>query len=303
MSKRLMFVGEPCLGNVIHKHFTNQGYQVELVCSGELVLDAVLAGLPDLVLVDVELPEMRGDTLCQTLREDDRLLDMPIILLARDGSRENHIAAYAAGANDFVTKPFDLEELASRIHVQLQQHSESSWSQLTALPGGVALRQALLYSLNNPTAGQVLVYVNIEHLAAYNETYSYLEGDELIGRTAQILREALAVTADGNKFLGYVGNGEFILITTASRRAIFQHLATARFNQVIPPNFYPVAARESGYFQICEHDGTTHPCPLVALRFETVLVDEESDNTWVSRVALPPALFVTLLARCCGERD
>lgn len=103
------------------------GYRVIPALSGDEGLELARSGNPDLVLLDMKMPGKDGFEVLKQLREDDETKDMPVIFLTADNDRENLVRAFAAGANDYIAKPFVSKELLARVatHVELKQCSDA----------------------------------------------------------------------------------------------------------------------------------------------------------------------------------
>jgi DNA-binding response OmpR family regulator len=119
MSKRVLVVeDDPVLTRVLRDNLTFEGFQVRTVADGNLALSAAKEFAPDLVLLDINLPGKSGLELCDMWRWGSQT---PIILLTAKGQKSDKIRGLTLGADDYVTKPFDLEELLARIHAVLRR--------------------------------------------------------------------------------------------------------------------------------------------------------------------------------------
>lgn len=108
------------VGNILSKH----GYQARGAASGALALEQVKAHLPDLVLLDVSMPEMDGYELCRRLKADPQARDLPVIFVSAHGEAADKLKAFAAGGVDYVTKPFQVYEVLARIQTHLNLHRQ-----------------------------------------------------------------------------------------------------------------------------------------------------------------------------------
>ncbi|HZX30668.1 MAG TPA: HD domain-containing phosphohydrolase, partial [Rhodocyclaceae bacterium] len=99
------------------------GYKVRPALGGEIALHAINASPPDLVLLDIRMPEMDGYETCRRLKANERLKDIPVIFISALSDTEDKLAAFAAGGVDYVSKPFQTEEVLARVraHVQLRR--------------------------------------------------------------------------------------------------------------------------------------------------------------------------------------
>src|SRR5947199_10083196 len=108
---------EPQIRRALRVALRANGYAVEEVENGEQALDAVAAHPPDLVILDLGLPDLDGVEVCRRLREWGRL---PVLVLSAHGDDEAKVRALDEGADDYVTKPFSVPELLARMRVALR---------------------------------------------------------------------------------------------------------------------------------------------------------------------------------------
>ena len=119
MKKRVLVVeDDPVLTRVLQDNLTYEGFEVRTVADGAVAQNAARDFAPDLVLLDVNLPGKSGFELCAAWRQGSRT---PIILLTAMSQKSDKIKGLGLGADDYVTKPFDLEELLARIHAVLRR--------------------------------------------------------------------------------------------------------------------------------------------------------------------------------------
>ena len=100
-----------------------EGYRVMLAKDGEACLDLLKENIPDIILLDIVMPGINGLDVCKIIKENDQLKDIPVLMLTHVSDAANKIAGLKAGANDYVTKPFSIEELNVRISSILQNRS------------------------------------------------------------------------------------------------------------------------------------------------------------------------------------
>ncbi|MFM7313981.1 MAG: response regulator transcription factor, partial [Cyanobium sp.] len=125
-------------------HLEHSGFDVQRAEDGIKGQALALQYIPDLVLLDLMLPKVDGLTLCQRLRRDERTARIPILMLTALGSTKDKVSGFNSGADDYLAKPFDLEELLVRIKALLRRsdraplsakHNEIlSYSSLTLVP-------------------------------------------------------------------------------------------------------------------------------------------------------------------------
>lgn len=105
--------------NLLSAMLTEQGYKVRSVTKGSTGLRGANAVPPDLILLDVNMPEMNGYEVCQQLKTSDRTRDIPVIFISALGDVLDKVKAFAVGGVDYITKPFQLEEVLARIENHL----------------------------------------------------------------------------------------------------------------------------------------------------------------------------------------
>jgi putative two-component system response regulator len=106
---------EAPLRGLIEALLSTEGYRLEFAENGRQALHMAETITPDLILLDVMMPELNGYEVCRELRDNERLCDIPIIMITGLGDRSSRLAGIEAGADDFVSKPFDAVELRARI--------------------------------------------------------------------------------------------------------------------------------------------------------------------------------------------
>src|SRR5919199_1979334 len=190
MSKILIVDDEPTIVELLEEHLRSEGYETMRAFSGEEALQMLEADIPDLVLLDLMLPGMDGYEVCRLMQRDSRLNHIPVIMLTARNAVPNKVLGYQRGADDYVVKPFDPEELSVRVRAQLHHLYHDSVSELTGLPGPQLVEDKIQEYTSRDGMTWAIIYTDIENFTVYNETYSFLEGDELLRMTARVLKQA-----------------------------------------------------------------------------------------------------------------
>jgi len=123
---------EPQLTRVLRRSLTTQGYDVRVAGDGEFALQTFRDWLPALVITDLAMPNMSGLELCRRLR---KVSDVPIIVLSVRGEEATKVEALDAGADDYVTKPFGMDELLARVRATLRRQPTSAATAQTVEAG------------------------------------------------------------------------------------------------------------------------------------------------------------------------
>ncbi len=107
---------------LLNKLLTDQGYEISLFPKAELALHALTLNIPDLILLDINMPGMNGFEFCEELNKNKKYLDIPIIFLSAMQNIKDKVAAFRAGGVDYITKPFQFDEVLARVktHIKLR---------------------------------------------------------------------------------------------------------------------------------------------------------------------------------------
>jgi diguanylate cyclase (GGDEF)-like protein/PAS domain S-box-containing protein len=169
------------------------GYKVRPALSGEIALRAVQLSAPDLILLDVRMPGLNGYETCQRLQADERSREIPVIFISAMQAPEDKLAGFRAGGVDYVTKPFQAEEVLARVHAhiqlyRIQQHLESLVEARTRELSQSEARYRVLFE-DSPLA--ILVYDthNLEILAvngAFTRILGY-KATQAVGRALDFM--------------------------------------------------------------------------------------------------------------------
>jgi DNA-binding response OmpR family regulator len=121
MSQILVVEDDPDIAQLIGHYLEKAGHTVEVLSSGKAVMPKVRRHPPDLVVLDLMLPELDGLMICQAMRTDPQTAAIPIIMVTARGDEADRITGLELGADDYVTKPFSPKELAARVTALLRR--------------------------------------------------------------------------------------------------------------------------------------------------------------------------------------
>lgn len=130
---------KPANVRLLQRMLTERGYRVRPFLKGAMALSAALADPPDVILLDINMPEMDGIEVCRRLKASDRMKDVPIIFISAHTETADKIRGFAAGGVDYITKPFHLEE----VHARVETHLKLKMTQQALEARNKALEQAL----------------------------------------------------------------------------------------------------------------------------------------------------------------
>jgi len=225
---------------------------------------------PQIVLVDVALPDGDGFSLLEGLAEERAAEPFAAVFVSARGEVADKVRGLRIGADDYLTKPFDAEELVARVDAVLRRREAALLaSPMTRLPGGRAIDQEVERRLEAQVPF-ALSYVDLDNLKAFNDTYGYAKADGVVLQTAGILRDVVAHRGGEGAFIGHVGGDDFVLLTAADRAEPVCREIIATFDRVIPL-YYDREDRERGFIEAADRYGTRRRFPILSLSIATVL--------------------------------
>jgi diguanylate cyclase (GGDEF)-like protein len=265
MSKgRLLIVEDDFdISNMLRIYFDSQGYETIIATRGEEALEMCRRNLPNLVILDILLPDINGYEVCQELRGNLRTSHIPIIFLTQKDERSDQIAGLELGADDYIIKPFDLQLLLLRVEGALRRAGWLSLtSPVTGLPSSKLIEEQLRAIMRR--ADWSVLYVGINHIENFNDVYGFVAGDDVLRFTAMLLTEVVDEVGAGSEFIGHVGGDDFIIISTPDASPQLKTRLEQRFNQEVE-TFYGFRDRERGYIEVDDGAGARQEVPLMSL--------------------------------------
>lgn len=231
------------VAEMLNAYFRVQGYEVQTVNWGEDGVRACLSFHPDLVILDIRLPDIDGFEVARRLREDRRTRNVPIIFLTEKRERTDRLQGLSLGADDYITKPFDVQELRLRVRNALRRMSQGSLNNpVSGLPEGALVDERLKEVINNPSWSVLLI--SLENLNLFREAYGFVAADDVLRAVSLMLTNALREVGTPDDFLGHLSPTDFIIITPAARAETLRSLIRPRLEQSLD-FFYPIKDREA----------------------------------------------------------
>jgi two-component system, OmpR family, response regulator RpaA len=121
MPRILVIDDDPAISELVTFNLEQAGYEVQQAQDGTKGQALALQVQPDLIMLDLMLPKVDGFTVCQRLRRDDRTADIPVLMLTALGQTKDKVEGFNAGADDYLTKPFEVEEMLARVRALLRR--------------------------------------------------------------------------------------------------------------------------------------------------------------------------------------
>lgn len=268
--KRILIVDDDIIyREEIRKVMENIGYEVDEAKTGLDAINIINKKLPDLIVLDVILPDIDGFKILNRLKEDISTKHVPVILLSSIEKAEEKAKGIILGAADFITKPFSAIEFSARIEMLLERTEEEySASPTTRLPGNISIEKAIMRRIAKKLSFAAC-YCDLDNFKAYNDTYGFSKGDIIIRLTAQIIMEAMKKLGNNDDFLGHIGGDDFILITTPDKVDQISKKIIDTFDRIIP-FYYAKEARKIGYIESLDRQGRQNRFPIMTISIVVV---------------------------------
>ncbi|MGB8651688.1 MAG: response regulator [Mycobacteriales bacterium] len=265
MPGRVLVVDDdPAVARFLAVDLEREGYAVDVLRNGSQVLEHAIATSPDLVLLDVELPGTNGVEVLRQVRAHPVTASLPVILLTGRAAATDKVIGLAAGADDYVVKPFDTLELIARIQGTLRRTADiRALSPLTGLPGNhrIEVEIASRAALGTPYA---VCHVDLDEFKGFNDAYGFQRGDELLRLLASCLQRAVGRAGAPLAFLGHIGGDDFVVVCTPEQAEPLCEDAIAQFDAGSPGCYDPADA-ERGWLQVVDRRGRPHRQPMVSV--------------------------------------
>lgn len=265
MSKaRLLIVEDDVdISNMLRIYFTSQGYDVDIAPRGSDALEKTRQVMPHLLILDIMLPDIDGYEVCRVLRTNTRTSHIPVLFLTQKDERSDKLKGLELGADDYITKPFDIEELKLRVQNALaRSERESLTDPQTGLPSGRLIEDQLRKLIRQND--WAFLDIRINHFEPFKDVYGFIAGNDVLRFTAMLLGEVVDELGTQNDFIGHVGGDNFVVSTTAQAGAAIKARLKARFKEEVLSH-YNFLDRQQGFVLAPGKDGQMTPTPFMTL--------------------------------------
>jgi len=230
------------VADMLNAYFRVQGYEAITANWGEEAVRVSNSSQPDLVILDIRLPDIDGYEVARRLRDNRRTADIPIIFLTEKRDRADRLKGLQLGVDDYITKPFDIQELRLRVRNALRRSAMSTLTNtVTGLAEGVLVDERLSECLIE--RDWVLLLICLENLESFREAYGFVASDDVQRAVGLMIHNALRGVGGPNDFLGHLSPTEFILVTGPGNVSALIERIRTRLDQSLD-YFYPLKDRD-----------------------------------------------------------
>lgn len=218
------------IADMLNAYFRIQGYEVLTVNWGEDGVRAAQTCHPDLVILDIRLPDIDGFEVARRLRTTRRTQDVPIIFLTEKRERKDRLKGLELNADDYITKPFDIQELRLRVRNALQRVNRGSLNNpITGLPEGFLVDERLQACLKEPR--WALLVLSMKNLNSFREAYGCVASDDLLRAVSIMLQDTLGETGSPGDFLGHLSATDYLIVTQPEILSALKERSRKRLEQ------------------------------------------------------------------------
>jgi diguanylate cyclase (GGDEF)-like protein len=272
--KVLVVDDDDFIRDVVSVSLEDEYYVIE-AADGAEGLDMIKKEVPDLVICDYSMPRMNGLELCKKVREMSLFLNLPFLMLTGKGEVQDKVEGLEAGADDYIVKPFEPEELAARVKMALKRSvRDLDANPLTRLPGNVSIMNEVQGRIMRGDRYAVL-YFDLNNFKALNDYYGFNRGDEIIRTLGRTIVDSVQETGADKDFVGHIGGDDFVLITTTENAEALAQRIIDRFDEKVP-SFYDEADRIKGHIVSKDRSGNEKEFALVGLAVAIVTNEHRS---------------------------
>jgi len=249
------------IGNMLKIYFSGMDFDVDVAVRGSDALEKTKQVLPHLIVLDIMLPDIDGYEVCRNLRTSMRTSHIPVIFLTQKDERSDKLQGLELGADDYITKPFDIEELKLRVQGAIRRSErESLTDPRSGLPAGRLIEEQLRRVIREK--GWALLDAGISHFDSFKNVYGFVAGDDVLRFSAMMIGEVVDEAGNLSDFIGHAGGDNFIIITTEEKAEAIKTRLKERFDKEVQTH-YNFMDRQQGFIQSPLADGTTGKVPFM----------------------------------------
>ncbi len=262
------------IANMLKIYFTGLQYEVDVANRGSDALEKTRHVLPHLIVLDIMLPDIDGYEVCRNLRTNTRTSHIPVIFLTQKDERSDKLQGLELGADDYITKPFDIEELKLRVMGAIRRSErESLTDPRSGLPAGRLIEEQLRRIIREEN--WALLDIRVNHFESFRDVYGFVASDDVLRFTAMMIGETVDEVGTSSDFIGHAGGDNFIVITRDERAAALKQRLKARFAEEVLTH-YNFIDRQQGFIQAPKSDGGVEKVPFMTFSIGVVSPSQQS---------------------------
>ena len=256
------------IANMLKIYFSGMEFDVDVANRGSDALEKTKQVLPHLIVLDIMLPDIDGYEVCRNLRTSIRTSHIPVIFLTQKDERSDKLQGLELGADDYITKPFDIEELKLRVQGAIRRSErESLTDPRSGLPAGRLIEEQLRRIIREQN--WALLDVRVNNFEAFKDVYGFVAGDDVLRFAAMLIGEVVDEVGTTSDFIGHAGGDNFVIITTNDAASNIRKRLKERFAGEVQSH-YNFIDRQQGFIQAPKADGSVEKVPFMTFSVGSV---------------------------------
>ncbi len=262
------------ISNMLKIYFSGLGFDVDTAMRGSEALEKTRHALPHLIVLDIMLPDIDGYEVCRTLRTNTRTSHIPVIFLTQKDERSDRLQGLELGADDYITKPFDIEELKLRVQGAIRRSErESLTDPRSGLPAGRLIEEQLRRIIRE--TGWAYLDLRINNFEPFKDVYGFVAGDDVLRFAGMLIGEVLDGMGTPADFIGHAGGDNFVIITTEGAAPGIRTKLKERFSEEVQTH-YNFIDRQQGFIVAPGPEGQNEQYPLMTMAVGMVSPSQQS---------------------------
>jgi DNA-binding response OmpR family regulator len=232
MSEILVVEDEVNTSNLLRRYFEVVGYEVATAYDGASAIALAEEHKPAVIILDIMLPDVDGYEVCKRLRTNPKTDRIPIIFLTQKDERRDRLEGLGLGADDYLTKPFDVEELRLRVHNIIAKTGGAAMvDPRTSLPSVELIKERLPSLLES--ADNVFIDVSLNHYDQFARRYGPVAANRVLRAVANLIGDLLHEVDPDRPFIGHPQDEHFFVAMQCQSAERFENELPARLSEQV----------------------------------------------------------------------
>jgi diguanylate cyclase (GGDEF)-like protein len=249
---------------ILEANLAHANLEVISAWNGAQALTKAVSENPDIIILDAVLPDNESLEVCRQLKESQQTSHIPVIIIGSDGEGDDGKTDVVNGADQYITKPFDPNEVVILVEAYFRKmERDANTDLLTGLPNHIQAHSEITSHIEqNKTFAAI--YIDIDNLKTFNRAYGFDHGDRAIELVAEILREAVELFGNPGDLTAHLGSDNFVIVTSIPKARVLCQRIIADFDSRIR-TLYTQRDLERGYIEYEGRLGETEQHPIMTI--------------------------------------
>jgi PleD family two-component response regulator len=262
------------ISNMLKIYFNSLGFDVDVAPRGSEALEKTHTVLPHLIVLDIMLPDIDGYEVCRRLRQSTRTSHIPVIFLTQKDERSDKLQGLELGADDYITKPFDIEELKLRVQGAIRRSErEALTDPRSGLPAGRLIEEQLRSTIRK--SGWAYMDIRINYFDQFKDVYGFVAADDVLRFAAMLMSEVVDELGSPTDFIGHAGGDNFVVIGSEEAAEKIRARLKSRFAEEVQSH-YNFMDRQQGFIMAANAEGVMEKTPLMTFSVGIVTPKQQS---------------------------